>query len=204
MTELLKNTAQTLLRALGDREPGRLPTNGARPAAVLMPLIDENGRVEVLFTKRSPDLATHAGQISFPGGMQEPGDASLSDTALRETFEEIGVPPRLVEVITRLDQVITITNFLVTPYIGLISPQAEFSLNPVEVQRLIKVPLAKVLDPASYQTTDISWEGAKLRQMALEHNGDVIWGATARILLDLLNALGQNGGSPYANAQSIK
>ncbi len=190
MTDRQLQTARALREALAGREPGLLEAPQARPAAVLMPLWDPGDQLLVVFTKRTEQLPTHAGQISFPGGARDPEDGDLEFTALRETCEEIGVCGRAVEVLARLDQVVTVTNYLVTPFIGLLEPGVEFSPNPVEVERLVLVPLAKVLDRASYRPTEVTWRGISFQQEALYHNGDLIWGATARILLNLLATLG--------------
>jgi 8-oxo-dGTP pyrophosphatase MutT (NUDIX family) len=157
-----------------------------------MPLWEQDHRVQMVFTKRNADLPHHPGQISFPGGAEDPGDADLAETALRETCEEIGVCQGLVEVVGRLDQVLTITNFLVTPYLGLVDSRANFQPNPVEVERLVVVPLAKVLDRANYQPRSLQWQGMTMNQVALTHGQDIIWGATARMLLNLLDALGDS------------
>ncbi|MBI4799818.1 MAG: CoA pyrophosphatase [Desulfarculus sp.] len=167
MTELLQHTAQALSQALAGHQPQRLEHPGSRPAAVLMPLWESEGRVQVVFTKRNATLPHHPGQISFPGGAADPGDADLAETALRETCEEIGVCQGLVEVVERLDQVLTITNFLVTPYVGLVDARADFRPNPVEVARLVVVPLATVLARESYQLQSVSCEGVAMRQLAL-------------------------------------
>ncbi len=190
MEDMLHQTSQALTQALAGHQPQRLEYPGSRPAAVLMPLWERDGRVHVVFTKRNAHLPHHPGQISFPGGAVDPADSDLAETALRETCEEIGVCQGLVEVVGRLDQVLTITNFLVTPYLGLVDPQADFRPNPVEVERLVVVPLSKVLDRANYQPRPLQWEGVTMRQVALTHGQDVIWGATARMLLNLLDALG--------------
>jgi 8-oxo-dGTP pyrophosphatase MutT (NUDIX family) len=190
MSDLLHQTSQALLTALAGHQPQCLEYPGSRPAAVLMPLWERDQRVQVVFTKRNATLPHHPGQISFPGGAVDPEDADLAETALRETCEEIGVCQGLVEVVGRLDQVLTITNFLVTPYLGLVDPRADFRPNPVEVERLVVVPLAKVLDREAYQPRPLQWEGMTLTQVALTQGQDVIWGATARMLLNLLDALG--------------
>jgi 8-oxo-dGTP pyrophosphatase MutT (NUDIX family) len=192
-------TAQVLTEQLGGRRWHRLAANGAKPAGVLMPLWDDGQRVRVVFTKRTETLPHHAGQISFPGGTAEDDDPSLADTALRETHEEIGVPPEAVQVVTRLDQVLTVTRFVVTPFVGLVAPDVQFKPNPLEVQRLVEVPLAKVLDRSLYRPTKIQWQGMSFEQPALSHNGDVIWGATGRMLLNLLDALG-DGARAVAQA----
>lgn len=190
MSDLLQNTTQALCQALAGHRPQRLEYPGSRPAAVLVPLWEDQGQVQMVFTKRNATLPHHPGQISFPGGAVDPEDPDLAFTALRETCEEIGVCEGLVEVLSRLDQVLTITNFLVTPYLGVVDPRARFQPSPVEVERLVVVPLAKVLDRASYQPHDLDWQGMTLSQVGLKHGPDIIWGATARMLLNLLDALG--------------
>ncbi|KMY66581.1 hypothetical protein AAU61_15705 [Desulfocarbo indianensis] len=192
MSKLLEDTARAFSRALAARPPKLLENPQAREAAVLMPLWEDQGQAQVVFTKRTKSLPTHAGQISFPGGASDPDDPDLAFTALRETCEEIGVCLDAARVVARLDQVVTVTNFLVTPFVGLLEPGVEFSPNPQEVERLVVVPLAKVLDRASYQPTEVRWQGMSFHQEALSHNGDVIWGATARILLNLLDRLGDS------------
>ena len=182
--------SQAMCAALEQHHPARERLAEVRPAAVLMPLWDDGRRVQVVFTKRTEHLPSHAGQVSFPGGMVDPSDPNFRATALRETHEEVGVPPEQVELLTRLDQVVTITGFLVTPYLGLVDPAARFQPSPVEVERLVLVPLARMLDRGSYQTVDMMWEGMPLRQVALHQDGDMIWGATMRILLNFLDALG--------------
>ena len=183
-------TGYTLAQQLNGRKAGRLEAENVRPAGVLMPLWDDGDKVRVLFTKRTATLPTHAGQISFPGGMAEDRDPNLRATALRETFEEIGVPPEQVEVVARLDQVITVTRFLVTPFVGLVAPGARFTPSPREVERIIEVPLDLVLDRGQYKPTLIKWQGMEFEQPALDYKGDVIWGATGRMLLNLLDNLG--------------
>lgn len=191
MTKRLIATGRALGQALARRAPGRIKDTEAVPAAVLMPLWDINDGVQVVFTKRNARLPHHAGQVSFPGGARDPEDLNLMDTALRETHEEIGVQPEHVSVVARLDQVLTATtNFVVTPFVGLLDNEAKFKPSPVEVERLVIVPLAKVLDLANYRQTEVTTASEVLLETALCHNGDIIWGATARILMNLLESLG--------------
>lgn len=192
--------SQSFCQALQGHTPRREDLPHTRAAAVLMPLWDDGEAVQMVFTKRNANLEQHAGQVSFPGGMADPGDKGLRATALRETHEEVGVAPERVELITRLDQVVTITGFLVTPYLGLIDPAARFAPNPVEVEHMVLVPLAKVLDRASYQTVDMEWEGMQLRQIALYQGQDMVWGATMRMLLNMLDALGDGAARVAAAA----
>ncbi len=194
MTEILQNTARAFREALSTRAPKMVENARARSAAVLMPLWEDDGQAQVVFTKRTESLPTHAGQISFPGGATDPDDPDLAFTALRETCEEIGVCLDAAQVVVQLDQMVTVSNFLVTPFVGVLEPEVEFQPNPEEVERLVVVPLAKVLDRESYQATRVTWQGMEFNHEALSHNGDIIWGATARILLNLLDRLGDSAG----------
>jgi 8-oxo-dGTP pyrophosphatase MutT (NUDIX family) len=195
MSQILQNTARAFKAALSTHAPKKVDNNSqARTAAVLMPLWEDGGQAQVVFTKRTESLPTHAGQISFPGGATDPDDPDLAFTALRETCEEIGVCLDSARVVVQLDQMVTVSNFLVTPFVGVLEPEVEFTPNPEEVERLVVVPLAKVLDPNEYKPTRVTWQGMELMYEALCHNGDIIWGATARILMNLLDRLGDSAG----------
>src|SRR5262245_56549999 len=116
---------QTLARALEGRRKGflrDLPELAIppKPAAVLVPFLEKEGETYLLFTRRTESVRDHKGQISFPGGARDPGDPSLRETALRETEEEIGVPRHAVEVLGELDDYVTVTNYMITPYVGII------------------------------------------------------------------------------------
>lgn len=192
ISQRLEQVGEALREALDQRRPRQAGADGATPAAVLMPVYDDGELVRMLFTKRTSHLPTHAGQISFPGGMADPGDTDLAHTALRENHEEVGIAPEQVKLLAPLDQVVTVTNFVVTPWVGLMAQPLEFAPSPFEVERLVEVPLAKVLDRASYRQGDVQWRGNALRQTILEHDGEVIWGATMRMLLNFLDALGDD------------
>ncbi|WP_449245979.1 NUDIX hydrolase [Desulfarculus baarsii] len=189
-TPRLLAVGQALQEALAWRRPLEIVNGKGRPAGVLMPLWDDGQAVQMIFTKRSSELPQHAGQVSFPGGMSERGDRDLAHTALRETHEEIGVPMDQIKVLSRLDQLQTITGFVVTPFLGLVASGATFQVNPVEVDRLLLAPLAKVLDRNNYRQMEVDWDGMKFSQMALPHDGDVIWGATFRMLQNFVESLG--------------
>ena len=164
------------------KEVNRPPLNGHKAAAVLVPFYYDGSQWGVLFTKRTDKVETHKGQISFPGGGREPQDASFAETALRETEEEIGVGRQKIEVLGRLDPIVTVTDFLVHPFVGIIPYPYEFKLNRFEVDKLIKLPLAQLIEEAGSQT------GGSLSGLDFSFNrrGDLIWGATARILHQLL------------------
>lgn len=204
MNDKLIRTAQAVLKALEGHEPRKLHAPQSRRASVLVPLVDRGRDVEVLFTKRTNHLPHHPGQISFPGGASDPEDNGSSFTALRETCEEIGVCEGLVQVVVRLDQVLTVTDFLVTPYLGLVDPDARFAPNPVEVDHLIMVPLAKVLDQKAWGQHEVHWQDMSFMQEGLIHGGEIIWGATARMLLNLRTALGVHAQEVISAASAEK
>lgn len=165
------------------------PLPNLRLASVLAPFYPEPGGPSLIFTKRTDHLDQHSGQISFPGGMQDQGDLDPQTTALRETYEEIGVTPAHIEVWGRLNQQNTTTGFSVAPFVGLIPYPYEFKLNTHEVERLIIVPLSHLLDPNYFSVEWRDWCGRKYKNYNYVYKNDVIWGATARILHSLLTLL---------------
>ena len=177
---------------LARHEPRRLQRPEAMPAAVLVPLIHHGGSDRVILTVRSYDVEHHKGQISFPGGAVHAADQDLATTALRETWEEIGVKPDDVEVFGQLDDIVTISNFVVAPFVGVVrSGPYEYVPNPLEVAEVIEPPIAHLLDP-----TNLVWEEREgvdtvVRSPAYWYEGHRIWGATARMLHGLLTLLSQ-------------
>jgi 8-oxo-dGTP pyrophosphatase MutT (NUDIX family) len=165
------------------------PAQGLKPAAVLAPFHETPEGLTLVFTKRTNHLYNHRGQISFPGGRVDPEDKTDLDTALRETFEEIGVHPTDVDIWGRLNQEITTTNYTIAPFVGAVPYPYEFLLNEFEVERLIIVPLAFLLDPANMTVEYYHHDGIKYKIYRYAFNGDVIWGATARIVHNLTHFL---------------
>jgi 8-oxo-dGTP pyrophosphatase MutT (NUDIX family) len=174
-------------RILGSREVRPLSDTGRRVAAVLMPLFVRDGELHVLLTKRSNDVEHHKGQISFPGGVRDAHDADLLATALRETWEEIGVPPEEVRVLGRLDDHATLTDFRITPFVGMIPWPFAFRVSGVEIERLIEVPLAAFLDNPTFTVHFAGLTDRRYVVYSYEVRGDIIWGATARILTQFLH-----------------
>ena len=158
-----------------------------RRAAVLIPLFRDSGEYKVLFTKRTNRVDAHKGQISFPGGAVDEGDASLEETALRETYEEVGVLREDVRVLGRTDDTLTLaSNFIISSFVGLIPHPYDFKINEHEVKRIIEVPLMFFFerDPKD-RMGDVEYDGEIYHGLTYPYKGDVIWGATARLMGDL-------------------
>jgi 8-oxo-dGTP pyrophosphatase MutT (NUDIX family) len=156
-----------------------------RPAAVLVPVVRHDAGLTILFTRRTDHLYDHAGQISFPGGRSEAHDESAAATALRETFEEIGVPQSQVEVLGCLHEYTTVTGYHVTPVVGLVSPPLALSLDAFEVAEAFEVPLRFFLDPRNHQRNTLQYQGRTRYYYAMPFEQRYIWGATAGMLMNL-------------------
>jgi 8-oxo-dGTP pyrophosphatase MutT (NUDIX family) len=160
----------------------------ARPAAVLVPIVRRE-ELSVLLTQRAHDMPSHPGQISFPGGKLEEGDATAIACALREAKEEIGLPPGNVEALGFLDSYRTGTGFQISPVVGLVDPNFDAVLDPREVLEIFEVPLAFLMDPANHQRASREWRGRQRFFYAMPYQGRYIWGATAGILKNLYERL---------------
>jgi 8-oxo-dGTP pyrophosphatase MutT (NUDIX family) len=174
--------------ASGDGHLWRSPED-IRPAAVLVPVVRRDDALTVLFTRRTPHLQDHAGQISFPGGRVEPDDASLEATALREAREEIGLAADRVELLGRLHEYVTVTGYRVTPVVGIVTPPMDLRPDPFEVAEVFEVPLAFLLDPANHLRNCVLQEGRHRRYYAMPYRHYYIWGATAGMLMNLYGYL---------------
>jgi 8-oxo-dGTP pyrophosphatase MutT (NUDIX family) len=168
-----------------DLNPGMAPAATLIPAAVLVPVVNRPAGLTALLTRRTEHLAYHAGQISFPGGHMEPGDARPEDAALRETEEEIGLHRRHVEVIGRLDRYLTRTGFDVTPVVAVVEPPFDLAPDPHEVAEVFEVPLDFLLDPRNHQRHSRQYEGRERHFYAMPYGAYYIWGATAGMLRNL-------------------
>jgi len=161
-----------------------------RIAAVLILGYPRNSEPHIVFTRRAETLTNHRGQISLPGGRRDPDDPTLEFTALRESYEELGVVPGDVDVLGRLDdEYVVVSNHLIAPYIGVLGYEPRFEANPREVAEVIEIPLEQLRDPTIYREED--WHRPEMPRMQYYTVGPhEIWGATARILKKLL-------ASPY-------
>lgn len=159
-------------------------------AAVLVPLVERADGFSLILTQRTAELKAHAGQISFPGGRTEDSDADAEAAALREAWEEIGLDPKAVEVLGRLDTYKTVTGFDVTPVVGAIRAPISLTPDPTEVAEIFEVPLAFFLDPANHQRhSRTSPTGAVRAYYAMPYQDRYIWGATAGMLVNLYEVL---------------
>jgi 8-oxo-dGTP pyrophosphatase MutT (NUDIX family) len=158
-------------------------------AAVLVPLVDRAGQLRLLFTQRTAHLDDHAGQISFPGGRVEAGDASREETALRETAEEIGLAPHLVAVLGRLPDYEIPSGFRITPIVGWVEPPFALNPDPFEVAAVFEAPLEHFLDATRYQRREYRFRGRHRHYLAIPFEGRYIWGATAGMLYNLCRML---------------
>jgi 8-oxo-dGTP pyrophosphatase MutT (NUDIX family) len=162
-----------------------------RLAAVLVPLYQHNGNYGVIFTQRSDTVYHHRGQISFPGGGHEIHDASLQDTALRESAEEIGLQPAHVQVLGQLDDLLTTgSNYLVRPFVGTLPYPYPFILDCRETASIIEVPLTWLRRHNPPRQEHRHHAGRLVQSFFFDYNGHVIWGATAKIMKQFLDLLG--------------
>lgn len=162
---------------------------GFRASAVLVPIVQRGDDLTVLLTRRAETLRSHQGQVSFPGGRQDPEDRHLRVTALREAEEEIGLPAAAVEVIGYLDDYPTLTGYRVTPVVGLVRrPPAAWRPAAAEVADIFEMPLQRALDPATFRQKTLLRDGLRLPFYEFDHDGHRVWGATAGILKALSEA----------------
>jgi len=177
---------------LGQRQKRHIDEADRVPSAVLIPIYESQGQYHIVFIRRTETVKTHKGQISFPGGTREINDRTLLDTAIRESTEEIGLLPEDIEILGELDDEVTTTsNYIVTPFVAMIPWPYSFVINKGEVDEVIKVPVAALLEKDCLKPDTEFLDGKEFESHAYHYQGKVIWGATARILNKFLDILGQ-------------
>jgi 8-oxo-dGTP pyrophosphatase MutT (NUDIX family) len=164
------------------------PAETDSAAAVLILLIYDNEDWKIVYTRRTTNVRTHQGEVSFPGGAYEKVDRNMVQTALRETHEEIGVKPECIKIIGGLDPIHTISNFMVYPFVGIMKCAAEFVVNSDEVERVFMIPLKWLENSSNYFEQDHLVEKKFVRKVIhyRDFEGEHLWGLTARITQQLL------------------
>jgi 8-oxo-dGTP pyrophosphatase MutT (NUDIX family) len=178
-----------ILNAIAEYTPRHVENTESSPAAVLILVSDREGEPHVVFTERTTHVEHHKGQICFPGGACDDADDCLETTALRETWEEIGVRPEDVRIVGQLDDMVTISNFRVTPYVGMLTTQPEYTISDHEVNQVVEVPLAFLMDERNMELEVRQHQGRQVLVPAFSYNGHRIWGATARMLHQFIELL---------------
>lgn len=180
-------TART--RSDNDLNPDWANHPEKRPAAILAPIVKRAAGWTMLFTERAKETPAHPGQISFPGGRVQESDASAAETALRETFEEIGLERRFIAPIGAWDRYDTITGYRVTPIVALVEPGFDLILDPREVAAVFEAPLDFLMDPANHEKREAEYRGRRRFYYVMPYKQHFIWGATAGMIRALYERL---------------
>ena len=159
------------------------------PAAVLIPLFFKNSQAHILFTKRTINVGTHKGQISFPGGKKDKSDPGLEFTALRETHEEVGILQTDVNILGETDLFLTNTEFLVTPFVGTFKHPYDYKPNADEIDKLIEIPLIHLLDDSIFRIQKITRDGFRWNIHYYYYKEDIIWGVTGFLLSNFFSII---------------
>jgi 8-oxo-dGTP pyrophosphatase MutT (NUDIX family) len=177
---------EQIKRLLCNREKKRITGRDLKASAVLVPLFYNEGQCHILFTERSEEVVFHKGQVCFPGGTQEPSDSSLLQTALRESQEEIGLEAKDIEILGELDDMLTLTsNYVISPFVAFVPYPHSLRTNGKEVRGVFSVPVSFLMDELNF----------KQDSYAYEYEGHIIWGATARILRQMISLLKPESGA---------
>jgi 8-oxo-dGTP pyrophosphatase MutT (NUDIX family) len=182
--------ADASLSAVANHKPKSIDLGTFKPAAVLVPFVRINGALHLLFTLRPNHLKSHAGQVSFPGGGMDGKDASAWDTALRETYEELGIEPEMVKRVGFLDHYLTITSYHISPCVGLLEGLPSLAPSADEVDTVFTVPVSTLVDPRNRRTMLASRHLEASRIFFYLSEDHVIWGATGAILAHLFEVMG--------------
>ena len=189
MKNRVENLAERIQAILSARQRKVIRADDLTPAAILLPLFRKEKGYHILLTKRTDRVKTHKGEISFPGGVYDQEDRTLETTALRESFEEIGLREKDVEVFGCLDDVETLTKYMIRPFVGIFPYPYPFVVNREEIEEIIEVPLQSLLRKDRFEKKRIPFEGGERIIYTYRYRGHLIWGATARILKQFLDLI---------------
>ena len=183
----------TLRRRLAEYEPKTIAQGNYRTSAVLVPIVMGNAGPKVILTVRPSHLSLHGGQVSFPGGSIEATDSDSWAAAVREAQEEVSLDPSLVTPMGRIDDYITITGYRVSPHVGLVAPDAHLRPCPDEVAAIFTPRLSTLADPGNRRTFTFPLPSGRRHATFLLGAEEVVWGATAAMLLNLFSVIGLDG-----------
>jgi 8-oxo-dGTP pyrophosphatase MutT (NUDIX family) len=186
----MEHPAITAVRRILSQNPKKaLVDPSLTPAGVMLLMYPEGGELRILLNKRSESVEDHKGEIAFPGGRKDEADRTLLDTALRETYEEMGVRPQDVDVLGELDDVPTNSNYLINAYVGTIPPSYPFQPNEREVAEVLEIPVAELRDSGNLRDEVRIVDGGLVSRPSYAYRGHLIYGATARVLAQFLGLL---------------
>lgn len=187
-------TVDSIRAALSKTFPASsVNSDGLTEAAVAILVYPKQDGLTIILNKRTDRVEHHKGEISFPGGGRDPEDVSILDTALRETQEEMGIDPDDIEIIVQLDQVSTRSGFSITPFVGVIPPDYDFKVSKIEIAEVLEVPIESLIDTENRVEDDRVWGNeVSNKQYSYIYGTHIIWGATARIITQLLDILKKN------------
>lgn len=187
----IDNEIDEILASDFDLNPNvELPKNPPKPAAVLIPLIERENGLFVILTRRSLELKVHSGQIAFPGGRFDEGDANLVQTALREAHEEIGLAPQFVTPIARGSNYLSASNFLISPIFGLVDKNAVLIPNKDEVDEIFEIPFEFLFDKTNHEIRNYIFSGVERHFYAITFHKHFVWGVTAGLICALSRKIG--------------
>lgn len=182
-------TIEAIRRILSQNPKKAIHDPSLVPAGVMLLLYPRDGEYCILLNKRARELEYHKGEVSFPGGRKDACDATLLDTALRETYEEMGIRPEDITVLGEVDDMPTSTHFLISPYVGTIPYPYDFRPNSREVAEVLEVPISTLLDPENRRDEVRVVNGELVHSPSYAYKGHIIFGATARVLRRFLGLL---------------
>lgn len=180
---------EKLQKALKNNHFEDIPLNNYRPSAVLVPILLRKKQTTLLLTQRSEQVSDHKKQICFPGGSRDPGDQHEEETALRETEEELGIAQNKITILGRLSQHFTPTRFYITPFIGIIKTPLRLKPNPMEINRVLEIPLEHFQKSENIYIQKAEFFSKEWNLPFYRYKNDLIWGVTGRIIAELISKL---------------